>query len=125
MNIRPGTGVPVQMKRLIGLCIFSLVLSEGNAQVVGQPTGTPATRSYSVEHLPRDSVGQNDMVIAVQVDSLCRIRRKSIVRDIPNGCANVAMQMIDDRLEVQLMKLMRFKCTASEISLVFPCESGD
>lgn len=65
------------------------------------------------------------MVIAVQVDSLCRIRRKSIVRDIPNGCANVAMQMIDDRLEVQLMKLMRFKCTASEISLVFPCESGD
>lgn len=113
------------MKYLLIISTLLLCSLACTAQVRGQPLGKPATRLAPIETLMRDSVGPDDVAIGVEVDSLCRMGRKRIVSDIPNGCAAVAMYIIDDRLELELMKLRRFDCEAKEVMLVFTCEPTD
>lgn len=73
----------------------------------------------------RDSVGPQDVVIGVQVDSLCRIGSIRIISEFPGSCAPLALHQVGSRTELDLMKLRRFRCEAGEIKLVFQCEVND
>lgn len=113
------------MKHMLLIGVLLLNLTDCKAQVIGGAVGKPATQLEPIERMMRDSVGPDDVVIAVEVDSLCRLGRKRILQDIPNGCAAAAMQMVDPKVELQLMKFMRFDCRVNEITLVFRCEYTD
>lgn len=73
----------------------------------------------------RDPAGPSDIVIGVQVDTLCRMGSKRIISDFPGSCATIALQLVGPRTELDLMKLRRFKCKVEEIRIVFQCEIND
>lgn len=73
----------------------------------------------------RDSVGPVDVVIGVQVDSLCRFGKKRIVTDFPGSCATMALRVIGAHIELELMKMMRFQCEVGEQYFVVRCEHDD
>ena len=73
----------------------------------------------------RDSVGPQDVVIGVLVDTLCRMGSKRIISDFPGSCATMALHLVGPRTELDLMKLRRFKCKVEEIRIVFQCEVND
>lgn len=73
----------------------------------------------------RDSVGPLDVVIGVQVDTLCQMGMKRIINEFPGSCAPMALHFVGPQTELELMKLKKFKCKVEEIRLVFQCEVND
>jgi hypothetical protein len=58
------------------------------------------------------------VIVGVEVDSLCRITRKTIVTSLDENCDRAALRMVNDDFELSLMKANQFDCTPGSANVL-------
>lgn len=57
---------------------------------------------------------EGQVLLAVDLDTLCQVKGKRIVTDIGMGCGEAALEWVDKDFELRLMKWHKFKCPVGE-----------
>ena len=64
-------------------------------------------------------------IVGVEVDSLCRITRKTIVKGLDKNCDRAALRMVNDDFELSLMKANEFDCTPGSGNVLIRFENKE
>ena len=70
-------------------------------------------KSYQSARYPTKAIEagiEGTVLVAFDVDTLCRITNKRIVQGIGYGCDENALKVINDKIELDLMQANKFAC---------------